>query len=358
MKKLNFEKPYSTIQEYLTRLSVRTKAIHSELKLWRSRHLLGISWKSPKFYIGTITSILVIGCAIVYFSGTASAAYLVLNGQKIGLVASVDKGQQIVNDILTKRGQAIGKVAKTHDVVEYETVRVKNVELLEGMSTDNELQKVLTSYIDGYALEIAGTQVAILPTQDDVQTLLKKYQDFYTKPSDNNKVTSVEFSESITTKPVDAQPDQVKLIDQALKELFNGKILTKEYTAQANDSWWLIARKNDMKTNEVLAGNPEMTADSKIQLGQKIKLVSVSPYLTVMSKGTLTSTETVPYDVVTNTDINLDIGKTVVKEQGSDGSKVVTYSYLQKMSILQTSRMGNPNYLLFGMSYFMFHYID
>lgn len=330
MKKSKRKKKYVVTQGFLAGLKQQTKAILSGLKSWRSRHLLAISWKSPIFLAGTMTIILVIGGSVVYFTGSASAAYLVLNGQKIGMVTSVDKGQQIVNDILTKRGETIGKVAKTHDRLEFETVRVKKVELLEVMSTENDLQSVLTSYVDGYALEIEGTQVAILPTDDDVQTLLKNYQDFYTKPSDNNQVTSVEFSESITTKPVEVQPDQVKLPDQALKELIYGKVNTTEYTAQANDSWWLIARKNDMKTKDVLAGNPGMTEDSKIQLGQKIKLVSVSPYLTVMSKGTLTSTETIAYDIVTKTDTNLGIGKTVVKEQGSDGSKVVTYSYLQK----------------------------
>ena len=329
MKKLNLARPYVLIQGFLTRLNLRTKAILPEVKLWR-RHLLEISWKSPKVIVGTITFSLVIGSAIVYFSGTASAAYVIVNGQKIGIVESVDKGHQMVDNILTKRGQAIGKSAKTHDRLEYETVRVKKVELLEGVSTDNELQKVLTSYIDGYDLEIEGTQVAVLPTQDDVQTLLKTYQDFYTKPSDNNQVISVAFSESIATKPVEVQPDQVKLLDQALKELTNGKITTTEYTAQTNDSWWLIARRNNMKTKEVLAANPGMTEDSKIQAGQKIKIVSVSPYLTVLSKGTLTSTETLPYDVVTTTDTALDSGKTVVKEQGSNGSKVVIYSYLQK----------------------------
>lgn len=330
MKKSKKEKKYVVTQGFLAGLSQQTKAILSRLKSWRSKHLLAISWKSPKFLVGTMTIILVIGSSSVYFSGSASAAYLVVNGQKIGMVASADKGQQIIKDILTKRGEAIGKVAKTHDLLEYETVRVKKVELLDAMSTDKDLQNVLTSYIDGYALEIAGTQVAILPTQDDVQTLLKKYQDFYTKPSDDNQVLSVEFSESIATKPVEVQPDQVILLDQALKELIDGKVNTTEYTAQANDSWWLIARKNDMKTKDVLAGNPGMTEDSKIQPGQKIKLVSVSPYLTVMSKGTLTNTETIAYDIVTTTDTNLASGKTVVKEPGSDGAKVVTYSYQQK----------------------------
>jgi murein DD-endopeptidase MepM/ murein hydrolase activator NlpD len=143
-------------------------------------------------------------------------------------------------------------------------------------------------------------------------------------------VISVEFSEPIVTKSVEAPPDQIKQLDQALKELIDGKKTTTEYTVQENDSWWLIARKNDMKTKEVLAGNPGMTEDTKLQLGQKIKLVTVSPYLTVMSKGILTSTETIAYDVVTTTDTKLASGKTVVKEQGIDGSKVVTYSYLQK----------------------------
>ena len=320
MKKFDNEKSHN----------VPTKDTLSGFKLWRSRHLFTISWKCPKCIVGTMTFLLVIGGAGVYYSGTASAAYLVVNGQKIGMVASVNKGQQIVDGVLSQRGQGLGTVAKTHDLLEYETVRVKKAELLGLMPTDNELQNVLKSYIDGYALEIAGTQVAILPTQGDVDKLLKAYQDSYTKPSDTNQIISAEFSESIATKPVEAQPEQVKTIDQALKELTGGKITTTEYTAQENDSWWLIARKNDMRIAEVLAGNPEMTEDSKIQAGQKIKIVSAIPYLTVMSKGTLTSTEPIAYEVVTSSDPELASGSTVVKEEGSDGSKDVTYAYLQK----------------------------
>lgn len=330
MKKFNSEAPSILIRRFLNRSNIWIKAILHDLKVWSSRYLHVISWKSPKFIIGTITLILIIGIATVYLNGTTSAVYLVLNGQKVGVVASVDVGQHIVNDILTKRGQAIGKVAKTHDHIEYEIVRVKKVAFLEEMTIENELQKNLTSYIDGYELDIAGTQTAILPSREDIEKILKMYQDYYTKPSDSNHLISSEFNESISTKPVEARPDQVKLADQAFNILKDGKIVTKEYTAQPNDSWWLIARKNNMKTKEVLASNPGMTEDSKIQTGQKIKLVSVSPYLTVMSKGVLTSTEVIAFDVVTNTDTKLASGETIVKQQGSDGSKVVTYSYLQK----------------------------
>ena len=306
------------------------KEFFPEVKSWISKHLRSISWRSPRLIVGMVTLVLVISGVTVYLCSTASAAYITINGHRAGIVASVDKGQHIIDTILTKRGQAIGKVAKTHDKIEFVRVRVKKAALLGKLSTENELQKTLTSYIDGYALEIEGTQVAVLPTQEEVQKLLKTYQDFYTHPSENNKLTSVEFSESVSTKPVEAQPDQIKLVDQALKMLKDGKMATTEYIAQANDSWWLIARKNNMKTAEVLASNPGMTENSKIQTGQKIKIVSVTPYLSVMSKGILTKTEVIAFDVVTNTDVKLSRRETVIKEQGSDGSKLVTYSYVQK----------------------------
>lgn len=319
MKKFNLKKAYTLI---------KGKTSFKALKSWSSG--LHISWKSPKFIVGTLTIMLLLGSVSVYLSSSTSAAYLVINGQTVGLVESVEMGRHLVADTLSKRGQALGKEAKTHDHIEYNTVWVSKSALFDEMSTEKKLQEMLTSYVDGYALEIAGTQTAILPNQEDITKLLKAYQDYYSNPSDNNKVTSVEFSEPISTKPVEAQSDQVKLPDQVLQELKDGKITTKEYTAQANDSWWLIARKNDMKTKEVLANNPGMTEDSVIHPGQKIKLVSTSPYLTVISKGILTSTEIVAFDVVTHTDPNLDSGETVVKEKGSDGSKLVTYSYVQK----------------------------
>ncbi|TGE31271.1 peptidoglycan DD-metalloendopeptidase family protein [Desulfosporosinus sp. Sb-LF] len=299
-------------------------------KSWVPKYFRAISWRSPKLIVGTVTVVLVVSSATTYLYSTASAAYITINGHRAGIVANVDKGQHIVDTILAKRGQAIGTVAKTHDNIKFERVRVKKAALLGEFSTENELQKNLTSYIDGYALEVEGTQVVILPNQEDVQKLLKTYQDFYTNPSESNKLTSVEFTESISTKQVEAQPDQVKLLDQAFKMLKDGKMATTEYIAQANDSWWLIARKNNMKTKEVLAGNPGMTEDSKILTGQKVKIVSASPYLTVVSKGILTQSEIIAFDVVTNTDAKLSRGETVVKEQGSDGSKLVTYSYVRK----------------------------
>lgn len=333
MKKIKLQVIKTSIQEFYSIVMLRGKPAFQDFKKSSLQKLRDISWKSPKMIAGSVTFILVIVGSTAYLSSSSSADYLMLNGQKIGIVSSEKTGQQMVDEILNSRGKVIGKPAKTHDQITFDSVRVSKAALIEEKTTKNKLSELLATYIDGVSLEVAGTQVAILPNQDDVQKVLKEYQDFYSKPSDNNKVSSVEFSETVSTKPVEAQVDQVKLPEQVVKELKAGKVTTTDYTVQANDSWWLIARKNNMKTKEVLAGNPGMTEDSKIKGGQTIKLVNVTPYLTVISKGTRTDTEIVAFDVITHTNTQLASGQTTIKQQGSDGSKLVTYSYVQKNGV-------------------------
>lgn len=317
------------MRKFAANINIR-KVTALDMKSWSLRALHRISWKSPKVIVGVVTSIIVVGGALVYLSSTVSAAYLLINGQKTGIVESAETGQNLIDSILAERGRSINTSAKTNDQIEYKSVRVKKAELLGHTLTKLELEKKLTAYIDGYALDIAGTQVAILPSQEDVQKVIKSYQDFYTNPSENNKILSVEFSEPISIKPIAAQPEQVKLPDQVLNELKKGKTTTTKYTVQENDSWWMIARKNNMKTKEVLASNPGMTEVSNIQAGQTLNLTTTSPYLTVVCKGNRTNKEIIAFDVVTKADENLASGETVVKEQGSDGEKLVTYSYLSK----------------------------
>ncbi|WP_407308896.1 peptidoglycan DD-metalloendopeptidase family protein [Desulfosporosinus sp. SB140] len=339
MKKISQQTLKTYILKLAARLQLSVKPTFLKIKLWTKPKFSDITWESPKVIAGTVILVFLIVGSSVYLSSSSSADYLILNGQKIGIVKSEKSGQQMVDDILNSRGQAIGKLAKTHDQITFEPVRVNKAALIQEVTTKKELQNTLTAYIDGISLEIADVQIAILPSKEDVQEVLKEYQDLYAKATDNNKVSGVEFSETVSTKPIEAQPDQVKLPEEVFKELKDGKVTTTDYTVQANDSWWLIARKNNMKTKEVLAGNPGMTEDSTLQSGQKIKLVSVTPYLNVISKGIRTDTEIVAFDVITNTNTQLPTGTTVIKQQGSDGSKFVTYSYIQKNGVDVTKQV-------------------
>ncbi|EGW38833.1 C40 family peptidase [Desulfosporosinus sp. OT] len=300
-----------------------------------------ISWKSPQVIGGLTITIILTGGLAYYLSTTTSAAAVIINGQQVGLVRNVNNAQNLVETILKQQGEPYGLVAKTHDQITYESVRVSPTLYLESSLSEKKLEDQLNYYFDGYKLAADGSVIAVLPSKEASDKVLKEYEDYYVKPSDENKVTSVSFAEKVTVEEAEVQPDQMKQLDQAFNALLDGKITTKDYTVLPNDSWWLIARKNDMLTDEVLAGNPGTTKNSKLQPGQVIKLIDSTPFLTVVSQGTYSGSETIPYDVVTKTDTSLRSGQTKVVQQGSNGAKSVTYSYVQKNGIDVTKKVLN-----------------
>jgi len=304
-----------------------------------SNRLQKISWKSPKVIGGLSITIILAGGLTYYFSTTTSAAALMINGQQIGLVRNVNTGKDLIDTILKQQGNPFGVIAKTHDQIAYKNVRVNPAVYFESSLSQKNIQNKLSYYLDGYKLEADGAVIAVLPSKADSDKVLKDYQDYYVKPSAENKVTSVNFTEKVSVEEAEVQPDQMKPLDQAFKVLLDGKIRTKDYTVQSNDSWWLIARKNNMLTDEVLAGNPGATKDTKLQPGKIIKLVDSTPYLTVVSKGTYAGTEAIPFDVETKADNSLGNGQTKIIKQGSNGSKLVTYSYVEKNGIDVTKQV-------------------
>lgn len=285
-------------------------------------------WKSPKVIAGTLTVFLVLGSGGYYLANSSSAAYLVINGEQVGIVVNEKSGQELIQSVLEKKGAALGVSAKTHDEIDFQLARIGKDEFQP--LSEEELQGKLSTYIEAGAITIADQPIFILPSREEAEELLQSYQEIYSQPSDTNQIIEVTYEEDVETQTLEAAPDKVLTSEQALEKLKQGNIQKLEYTIQPNDSWWLIARKNDMLTLEVLAANPGATLDTKIDVGQTINLEKVTPFLTVVSTGTRTDQETVPFDVVTKTDSSLASGKTKITQAGSDGQKDVTYTYVQK----------------------------
>ncbi|WP_088189583.1 C40 family peptidase [Desulfosporosinus sp. FKA] len=298
-----------------------------------------ISWKSPKIIVTLSVSLILIGGVTYNLTTTTSAAAVLVNGHQIGLAKNSATAENLVKTVLQQEGKPYGVVAKTHDVITYENVRISPAVYLESSLNEEKLKNDISCYVDGYSLKANGSVVAVLPNKEDVNQVLKKYQDYYAKPSSENKIESISFAENVSVKKAEVSPDQVKSADQAFKVLMDGKITTKNYTVQPNDSWWLIARKNDMLTDDVLAGNPGSTKNTMLKPGETIKLVDSTPYLTVVSKGTYSGSETVPYDVVTKIDPSLAFDNSKIVTQGSNGAKLVTYSYVRKNGIDVTKKV-------------------
>lgn len=289
-----------------------------------------VSWKSPKTIAALSIVLAVLIGGVFYLSTTTSAVGIIVNGKNIGYAPAMNEAKQIVQDVLKKQGEVAGAVAQTADTIDYDRVRISKEKFASNTVSSEVLEKSITPYIDGYGLQIGEKMAVVVSTEQDLDTVLDKYQEHFTKPSDKNVVNSAEFVESFSKVAAKTSPSEVKTVDQALEILIKGDVAEREYKVEPNDSLWLIARKSKMMTEEVIAANPGFTEDTVIQPGQVIKLVKAQPYLTVLSKGTKVVEEVIPFDVVTKVDTNLGYGKSKVQQAGKDGAKVVTYNYVEE----------------------------
>ncbi|AET67655.1 metalloendopeptidase-like membrane protein [Desulfosporosinus orientis DSM 765] len=287
-----------------------------------------ISWKSPRVIGGTVVFLIAVGSGLVYLNSTTSAVYVVVNDHKIGLVASKDQAEEMVDEIFSEKGAPLGIEAKTNDSITYSSVRVKNAEYHE--LAKETLAEDISYYVDGAAVLVNKQPIFVLAKAEDADRLLNDFKDYYAQPSDKNQVLSSSFEDDVKTQAKQVPLEQAVSYDQALEKLKEGNLQKIEYTVQKDDSWWLIARKNDMKTKEVLASNPGTTEDTILKPGQKIYLDKVTPYITVVCEGVRTDVETIPFDVISQTDVSLASGETKIKQSGSDGQKEVQYAYVQK----------------------------
>ncbi len=290
-----------------------------------------VPWKSPQVIgtLGILAAVLFGG--IFYYTTTTVIVGVAVNGQNVGYAASQSVAEEMLNQVLSEQGQSAGTIAQTTDTIEYIPKRVKKGEMNLYLTVSKEaLASSITPFIKGYGIQIGEKLVVSLASEHDVESTLTKFKEYYAKPSDKNLIESVEITENISAVPVEIHPSKVATVDQAFDILLKGEIAEVKYTVEKNDSWWLIARKNDMTVKELLASNPEFNEDSIIQPGQVVNLVKAEPYLTVVAKGTKLVNEVIPFDVVTKTDSKLAAGKSVVTKAGKDGEKVVTYNYVEK----------------------------
>ncbi|HHV64960.1 MAG TPA: peptidoglycan DD-metalloendopeptidase family protein [Peptococcaceae bacterium] len=313
----NLSKGLSTLENYLKKI---TDQITFVKKLNKS-HL-----KDSKFTIVLACAIFLVTC-LSFLSNFTYAVAVDVNGVQLGYAPGMDEAKSIIESTLGQQGEPLGVAAKTNDEINYRRVWISKKELRSNPLDESRLQRAITPYFDVYGLAVNGEVIAVMSTAEEIDEVLAAYQDYIAQPSETNQVFSVEIKDEVAKEKVQAGLAEIKTKEEVLEMLKAGRVKAIEYTVEKNDSLWLIARKNNMYTDEILAANPGLTEKSILYPGQVLKLSTAVPYLTVVSKGQKTEKETIPFAVVTNIDNSLPSGRSVVKQAGKDGEKEVTFTY-------------------------------
>jgi len=293
--------------------------------------------------LGSVTLVGSVTLGVLHVKAHQVPLYSVQVGEEvIGAVSDPQVVEAWLEKQLTAaRRQAGGAPVQLSEEV---TVAKEPRWVYKGKSQDADVLRTLKEEVDIRAeavqLVIDGKPVAVLSDQESVDQLLETYQQRYvgglsrTPQADRSvrsgrsgqpKVKEVGFVQSVTSRPVTVDPDDVMQPHQVAEIIEAGAVAERKHTVQEGDSLWSIASRYDTTVKELLVLNPNITENTLLQPGQQIVVKAKEPLLSVRVVEEVTETKSVPYKTEYVDEPKMYKGEQKVIRQGKNGTVRVTY---------------------------------
>lgn len=138
------------------------------------------------------------------------------------------------------------------------------------------------------------------------------------------ELKSVDFNEEVLIKNVYVTPDQIVSKQQAINTLlaYDQEIL--EYELVEGDNIWDIAIRYGTTMDHILEINPQIEDETRMQIGEKIRLEVPDPIISVATSEQATFKELIPAEIEYVADNDMYKDETKVVEEGYDGLKEIT----------------------------------
>ena len=211
-------------------------------------------------------------------------------------------------------------------------------------STLTTLHEEMVVEAESYALQIDGQPALYLKDQADFEETLRLLKlQYITKEELKNyeanasletlpalkanetRIKEIKLVEEISGEETKVDPAEILTPAKAVEYLKTGSIEKEVYAVQSGDVLGGIANKHNLTTAQILELNPTLKENSLLQIGQEINITVEKPLLNVeivIEKNTL---EEIPFEKIVEKDESKFKGETLVKQEGSNGQKEVSY---------------------------------
>jgi murein DD-endopeptidase MepM/ murein hydrolase activator NlpD len=195
-------------------------------------------------------------------------------------------------------------------------------------SNDSDEAKDVSFYVlskDDFKNAVSNVVKAFVDA-DDLEAFLSG-EEIVIK-SVGNKIEDLYIKEDITIKEKYISTDNKIYLDE--KEitkflLFGKDVDEKKYKVKAGDTIESIADKNKLAVEELLVVNQDLDNKNNIlSIGQEISVALISPIITVVEEEHKVEEKTISYTTTIEYDSSMVWGATKIKQEGKDGSQIVT----------------------------------
>lgn len=255
-----------------------------------------------------------------------NAVNVIVDGSIVGTAQTQQQVEEIIEE-LHKEKEVNGLTVNCISVIEFEPVKLSKKAIMAQADIASILRENLVFHYGAVGIAINGQIKAILENRELAQKAIQEVKESYLPKSGNNfevNVLEVSIVEDVAFKPVDVDMEEIMSFEEALEILKFGEEKVTYYEVASGDSLWTIAQKNGIRVSELEEANPDIDV-SRLQIGQKLRLVKPEPAFHVQVKYEQIAQESIPFPVKNVYNDSLWRGQSQIQERGVRGKKEVTY---------------------------------
>ena len=272
-------------------------------------------------YLAPVAGMAVLALTIYAWSKLTIAVSVSYNNKVLGVVSSEQVFTDAANNVETKVSQASGVGFSLNKSPVYKLEITNKSDLL---SKDELYDGILSASSkdvqSGYGLYVDNNLVGSNTDNTAIQTMLDNIIAPYKANESFGKVSfyeDVEIKKGVFPKSVERTTDNMKAVLTATAKN------SQTYTAQKGDSPAMIANMFHISVDQLYAMNTSVQPDSLSQ-GETIQVVNTQPTIMVQYMRRQDSTQSIPFQTVSQQDNSLAKGRTKVTQQGQAGVMQLT----------------------------------
>lgn len=239
---------------------------------------------------------------------------ILVNGTSYAVVSSEAEANEILTQIASSYLPREGNV--TLSQAEVATVKADVSKQENDTTTAAEVLEVAEALPQAEVanvISVGNFEVAEEEPQGEGQKIKRSVEQF-------------DFNEEVVIRNVYVDSNQILDASSAQEKLLSPKYEETEYTLVDGDNVWDIAMQYNTTMEKIMALNPEIEDETKMQIGQVIKVEKATPILSITTVEEATYKQIIPADIQYVVFSNLYQGQTQVYQAGNDGLKEVTVS--------------------------------
>lgn len=237
----------------------------------------GLSKHKLMIILGTAIVAIIIGVFLV----TRPNAYEVsVGGKVLGIVKGEEIPEESLNVVIASLKDKYKADVKVVTEPEIKPVHVSKKKLVTADYLISQIKEKVQCEIEMVDFVIDGKSKGIFKSKEDVDSLIQKIIAKYI-PENVENVKESKLNANIDYKSIYVTEDHLSDSQKVYEDLTKTKEEGLVYTIVSGDNLWVIAEKNDMTVQELLAVNPEITEQTVLQIDQELNVKIDKPEVSV-----------------------------------------------------------------------------